>query len=869
MIAQNKHVLRFIFTSLVLWGGLSQSWALELIRQPYLQIGTSDSVTVAWRTDFAANGWVRYGTNLDSLIQKSDTNDPTKNHAVTITGLLPGERYYYTVHSAAGVLTNADENTFFETAPEVGTEAPVRMWVVGDSGTGGGAQINVRDAMMEFVGDQKPDLFLHMGDMAYSDGKDQEFTDNFYGIYSDILRNTVCWPTMGNHEGVSSNADNESGPYYEGYVLPTQGEAGGLPSGTEAYYAFDYANIHFIVLESHQSSREVDSPMLTWLEADITATDQDWIIAYWHHGPYTKGSHDSDSESRHIDMRENALPILEAGGVDLVLAGHSHIYERTFLVDGAYDTPTTAEGHIVDNGDGRAGGDGPYIKSPGLNSHEGAVYVTAGHGGAPTSQSGQHPLMYFAEVKNGSCIVDVQGSRLTLINVRFDGESTDNFTIMKGDGLVLGYPIGGETINAEETIDIKWTTVGAVPFVDIDYTLNGGNLWIPITKGQSNSGSFSWSTPDVDTTSARVRVYATGNSEISDESKAGFTISTMVSNVFIAYEDTWKYHDQNQDPGSDWNTLEYDDSTWDSGPGQLGYGDDDEATLLNDENPNVPTAYFRKKITVETMPDNLKLSVLYDDGYAAFINGVEVARDNVDSLAFGDWTQSGGGENAVSTNELGIGEELPLQQGENVVAVLVKQRSETSSDLSFDGQLIGYTSQGEANTPPDFTDPGNQVVEIEKNFVLQLEASDADGDVLVYLSSPLPNGATLNYETGVFSWNPNAEQVGDRGIEFTVADLRGLSQTHLVLFTAEFGSGSPTVDATSSDPGGDMASPPTKDLSTTSDATDVTEVDNKPTKSDSSGCVAFKGTGDAYSFWVLTLLLGLCVLGRRRNTLQI
>ncbi len=74
--------------------------------------------------------------------------------------------------------------------------------------------------------------------------------------------------------------------------------------------------------------------MLTWLELDLASTSQDWIIANWHHPPYSKGSHDSDVDSEQVAMRENALPVLESHGVDLVLTGHSHAYERSMLIDG-------------------------------------------------------------------------------------------------------------------------------------------------------------------------------------------------------------------------------------------------------------------------------------------------------------------------------------------------------------------------------------------------------------------------------------------------------------------------------------------------------------------------------------------------------
>ena len=63
------------------------------------------------------------------------------------------------------------------------------------------------------------------------------------------------------------------------FTLPQNGEAGGVPSGTENYYSFDYANIHFVCLDSSSSDRDVGSPMLTWLESDLSSTTQEWIIA--------------------------------------------------------------------------------------------------------------------------------------------------------------------------------------------------------------------------------------------------------------------------------------------------------------------------------------------------------------------------------------------------------------------------------------------------------------------------------------------------------------------------------------------------------------------------------------------------------------
>src|SRR6185503_453330 len=129
-----------------------------------------------------------------------------------------------------------------------------------------------------------------------------------------------------------------------------------------------------------------------WLQDDLAATTQDWIIAFWHHPPYTKGSHNSDTETELIQMRENALPILEAGGVDLVLCGHSHCYERSYLLNGHYGLSNSLTPAMkVDGGDGREDGTGAYQKPGGLAANAGAVYAVAGSSGKISGGTLNHP----------------------------------------------------------------------------------------------------------------------------------------------------------------------------------------------------------------------------------------------------------------------------------------------------------------------------------------------------------------------------------------------------------------------------------------------------------------------------------------------
>ena len=679
------------------WLAPTAASSAPLERQPYLQSGSPSSVTVVWTTIGDSSGSVEYGSAPDDLGSSQASTVVDTQHEVTLTGLSPDTRYYYRVISDDEVVAGGDEQHWFHTPPTVGTAAKLRAWVVGDSGTGGVMQAAVRDAMVIHAGNSQPDIFLHVGDMAYSDGTYDEFTGRFYAPYQDILRNTVVWPAIGNHEGATSDSDTQSGPYYDGYVLPTGGEAGGLPSGTEAYYSFDHANVHFIVLDSHDSPRDPDGAMLTWAANDLASTDQDWVIAYWHHPPYTKGSHDSDTEGALVQMRENALPILEDGGVDLVLGGHSHIYERSYLLDGAYDTPSVAGQGVLDASDGLVLGDGPYVKGAGLTSHQGAVYIVAGHGGTGVSQDATHPLMYFTEVENGSCLLDVQDNRLTVLNVRWDGEITDRVDMVKGDAIVVAQPNGGESLGAGTVYPIRWATVGSVDNVRLEYSATNGAEWTEIEASVPNTGSYDWVVPGVDSELALVRVTDADGGTLVDESNAVFNMSAQADIDVIEMGHTWRYHDQGEDLGEGWLAADYDDSTWPEGPAQLGYGDGDEATVLVDAEPNYPSAYFRTEFTLDAEPVGAALQVLFDDGASVWINGQQVWSINIDDTSYGAFSSAASDDNELAMAKL---DASALVEGTNTVAVMVKQSSEGSSDLSFDMALTVTVMYDPPPPPP-------------------------------------------------------------------------------------------------------------------------------------------------------------------------
>jgi hypothetical protein len=575
-------------------------------RMPYLQFATPTSIHVVWRTEGPIQPVVRWGLTPESLDASSaETNAVARaslgadgqagtstwaslrtpenlslpklhsaplgtfQYEVKLTDLRSATRYHYAVYDGTRRLTTPGEPYTFVTPPEVGARAPTRFWVLGDSGTGRQPQAAVHDAMRRHVERTgKPlDFWIHVGDMAYGEGRDVQFQSRFFESYEETLSSSVCWPTMGNHEGHTSRGDTGIGPYYDAYVVPTRGEAGGLASGTEAYYSFDHANIHFICLDSHDLDRQPTGAMAKWLRADLELAKADWVIAFWHHPPYTKGSHDSEKEKDLIEMRQYIMPILESEGVDVVLTGHSHIYERSMLMDGAYGATTVADNNILDDGDGDPNGDGSYRKSEGVQPHEGTVQVVAGHGGASLGRHGTLPVFKRTIAEHGSVIIEVNGDTLTAVMLNHVGQERDLFQIVKR-GQVTPVRI-------------------ALP-------------WKP-ADSKFMAGSNPPAAPPVD------------------------------HQVLIPRYAEWTYLFGTHPQGKDWSKAEYPAPGWSRGAAPLGFGHQELRTALERPRAGRAALYLRREFSVRQSDrvTEMGLIVNYQDGFVAYLNGGEVLRRGV------------------------------------------------------------------------------------------------------------------------------------------------------------------------------------------------------------------------------------------------
>ena len=162
----------------------------------------------------------------------------------------------------------------------------------------------------------------------------------------------------------------------------------------------------------------------------------------------------------------------------------------------------------------------------------------------------------------------------------------------------------------------------------------------------------------------------------------------------------WKYKDDGSDQSTQWRFPTFDDSTWASGPSELGYGDTQQTTVGFGPNSSAkyPTTYFRHSFNVAnpTAYQGLTFNLLVDDGAVVYLNGTEIIRRNMPLTGVTYQTYASGAVDAASEITFypyNIAASL-LVPGNNVIAVEVHQHSGTSSDISFDMSVTGnaYTA---------------------------------------------------------------------------------------------------------------------------------------------------------------------------------
>ena len=229
------------------------------------------------------------------------------------------------VIAAAILLYQARTNTYEVDTPITSAQSDcqgdMRFAVIGDFGDAGSAEEDVANLIHSW----EPDLIVTTGDNNYPNGKastidrniGQYFADYIYpytGEYGSGAAENRFFPVLGNHDWREGNIQ----PHYDYFTLP----------GNERYYDFEWGPAHFFMLDSDPHEPDgitKDSLQFVWFEQQIASSTAPWKLVLLHHPPIS-------SDAEHGSHEDLQWPFIKLG-VDAVLAGHAHLYERLIYDD--------------------------------------------------------------------------------------------------------------------------------------------------------------------------------------------------------------------------------------------------------------------------------------------------------------------------------------------------------------------------------------------------------------------------------------------------------------------------------------------------------------------------------------------------------
>jgi acid phosphatase type 7 len=466
---------------------------------PYIQPGPNSRMTngqevmiVAWQTQAgAAEFIVDYGEStaygrsaaIASVARPSGRGhdvEPHTNWHAELKNLDLGRKYFYRVRGGGQTLAEG----FFTTRQPRGQR--IRFVSFGDNSYG-----DISDRAIAYHAyQQHPDFVMNCGDNVYESGLDNEYQRFFFPVYNadithpsvgaPLLRSVPFYTVIANHDVQDKDENHHeiadfgknpdalgfytamhlplNGPETPTYPTPTQGPAERLEAFRKAAgprfprmanYSFDYGDVHFLCLDSNLYIDPNDVNLRAWIAADLSQTDATWKFVVFHHPPFNVGG--EHFQVQHMRM---LAPIFERHGVDFVLSGHEHNYQRprplrfvpagpgmsadvagrdrkvpgTFTIDRQFDgvRNTRPDGvlYIVTGAGGKHLYDPSYTDAPELWKH-----AEDGHADYMVRMvTDRHSLTVF----------DVERERLTLTQIDETGKEFDRIIVTKGNGMSTG-----------------------------------------------------------------------------------------------------------------------------------------------------------------------------------------------------------------------------------------------------------------------------------------------------------------------------------------------------------------------------------------------------------------------------------------------
>ena len=347
--------------------------AQTVINGPYLVEPGNNAMSIRWELDKKADYFVEYGKDTVK-VQKEKLHLRGNKfggylYEAELRDLKQKAVYYYRLAGAA-------DPTWYKFRTFGDGQKKVTFVAMGDSRS----NPDIFKRIMEETSDENPDFCISMGDLVESGGNYRQWHDFFFSIVKGFAESIPIVSTLGDHEGWG-----DGGELFRYYLLEDE-------PVDKQWFSFDYGIAHFISLDYRHPE---DKEMIDWFINDIKNHEKEWNFVYMHRGAYNFGGHGTS-------WGKGIWPeLFSKYKIDIVFAGHSHLYERFFPARS--DDETNA-----------------------------VTYITTGGAGAGLYQSVKNKFVLAqTESVNHFVVVKIDGNKLSLKAIRMDGTLLDELEVVK------------------------------------------------------------------------------------------------------------------------------------------------------------------------------------------------------------------------------------------------------------------------------------------------------------------------------------------------------------------------------------------------------------------------------------------------------
>lgn len=309
------------------------AFATQVVRGPYLQNPTQNSITLRWQTNAAVPTWLEYGP-APRCNQIMTLTPAGYNHKAVLYGLVPNQDFCYHLYVSNPAQTGTEQpvdghfRTLFSPERKVVTFLALGSTATdplaeGDNGS------SARRSIAHLMAQEQADFVLHTGNITHS-GLGTDLDEEFFSPFQRVLQNTPLFVALGPNEYGPNRSSEESKSFlptnYSRFYDMTWSAA------TPKYYYFDTANARFIVLDSNVANGAKWAPEIgeesaqtKWLKSTLSTATDKWKIVLMNAPAYSTGASGANQE-----VADAWVKIFETYGVNLVIQGTDPNYERTF-----------------------------------------------------------------------------------------------------------------------------------------------------------------------------------------------------------------------------------------------------------------------------------------------------------------------------------------------------------------------------------------------------------------------------------------------------------------------------------------------------------------------------------------------------------